>query len=73
MASNLMTFLRHAHSPRMDVFIGSVDGNSWQYVLPATHFSSHMAVAIPWVHADSIPQPTIDVLTRRMGHAMIYV
>jgi len=72
-ASNLMTFLRHAHSPLMDVFIGSVDGNSCRTSCrrptsaPTWRSRSRGSTRTP------SPQPTIDVLTRRMGHAMIYV
>jgi hypothetical protein len=54
-----------------DVVIGSV--SSWQYLLPATHWVSHMPTALLWVTQDSVPQPTIDALKRRMGHAQIYV
>ena len=56
-----------------DVFIGSADGNDWQFYLPATHWSAHMPTALLWVHKDSIPGPTIDALKRRAGHALIYV
>ena len=55
----------------MDVMIGSVD--AWQYILPATHWVSHMPAGLLWVNQNSIPQPTIDALKRRMGHAQIYV
>jgi hypothetical protein len=55
-----------------DVFIGSADGNDWQWYLPATHWASHMPTALLWVHRDSIPQPTIDALKRRHS-ALIYV
>jgi hypothetical protein len=57
----------------MDVFVGSADGNDWQFYLPATHWSSHMPTALLWTHRDSLPAPTIDALKRRMGHAQIYV
>ncbi|HWE61217.1 MAG TPA: hypothetical protein VHB98_05860, partial [Chloroflexota bacterium] len=57
----------------MDVYIGSADGNSWQYILPATHFVSHMPGGLLWVHKNSVPAPTITALKRRMGRAMIYV
>jgi hypothetical protein len=56
-----------------DVFIGSADGNGWQFMLPVTHWASHMPSGLLWVHKDSIPQPTIDALQRRNGHALIYV
>jgi hypothetical protein len=55
-----------------DVFIGSADGNDWQWYLPATHWASHMPTGLLWVHRDSIPQPTIDALKRRHS-ALIYV
>jgi hypothetical protein len=55
----------------MDVMIGSVD--AWQYILPATHWVSHMPTGLLWVNKDSVPQPTIDALKRRMGRATIYV
>ena len=56
-----------------DVFIGSLDGKDWQYVLPATHFVAHMPIALQWVHRDSVPKPTIDALERREGKARIYL
>jgi hypothetical protein len=56
-----------------DVFIGSADGNDWQYYLPATHWASHMPTGLLWVHRNSIPQPTIDAINRRNGRALIYV
>ena len=56
-----------------DVFIGSLDGKDWQYVLPATHFVAHMPVALQWVHRESIPGKTIEALKRREGKARIYL
>jgi hypothetical protein len=56
-----------------DVFIGSADGTDWQFYLPATHWASHMPTGLLWVHRNSIPQPTIDAIRRRNGHALIYV
>ncbi len=56
-----------------DVLIGSADGNDWQFYLPATHWASHMPAGLLWVHRNSIPQPTIQALKRRNGHALIYV
>jgi hypothetical protein len=56
-----------------DVFVGSADGNDWQFYLPATHWSAHMPTALLWVHRDSIPGPTLDALKRRNGKALIYV
>jgi hypothetical protein len=57
----------------MDVFIGSADGDGWQFILPATHWASHMPSGLFWVHKNSIPAPTIAGLQRRQGHAIIYV
>lgn len=55
-----------------DVMIGAV--KSWQYILPATHWSSHMASGLLWVNkTGGIPSATVDALKRRNGHAMIYV
>jgi hypothetical protein len=54
-----------------DVVIGSTA--AWQYVLPATHWVSHMPTGLLWVTPNSLPQPTIDALERRGGHAQIYV
>jgi hypothetical protein len=54
-----------------DVVVGSTA--AWQYVLPATHWVSHMPTGMLWVNPDSVPQPTIDALKRRGGHAQIYV
>jgi hypothetical protein len=56
-----------------NVMIGSMDGDSYQYLLPSTHWVSHMATGLQWVHKDSVPQPTIDALKRRDGMARIYV
>jgi hypothetical protein len=57
----------------MDMFVCSADGDAWQYCLPATHFSSHMPVAIQWVHQNSIPQATVEAMQRRMGRGFFYV
>jgi hypothetical protein len=56
-----------------DVVIGSTAGNGWQYLLPATHWVSHMPTGLLWVTPNSVPQATIDALKRRQGHAQIYV
>jgi hypothetical protein len=56
-----------------DVLIGSADGKGWQFILPATHWASHMPSGLLWVHKNSIPAPTIAALKRRNGHAIIYV
>jgi hypothetical protein len=57
----------------MDVMISSMDEGSWQYALPATHFSSHMPVGMQWVTKNSIPEETVAALKRRMGKAVIYL
>jgi hypothetical protein len=54
-----------------DVVVGST--SAWQYLLPATHWVSHMPTGLLWVTQDSVPQATIDALQRRGGHAQIYV
>jgi hypothetical protein len=56
-----------------DVFVGSADGNDWQFYLPATHWASHMPTGLLWVHRNSIPQATLDAINRRNGRALIYV
>jgi hypothetical protein len=62
--------------PAMDngaenVMIGSMQ--SYQYLLPATHWVAHMASGLFWVNQNSVPQPTITALQRRHGHARIYL
>src|SRR5258708_9894823 len=59
--------------PGYNVAIGSMDGNDWQYVLPATHWVAHMPTGLLWVHQDSVPQSTIDALKRRGGMGNIYL
>jgi hypothetical protein len=54
-----------------DVIIGSTD--AYQFVLPATHWVSHMATGLFWVSKNSVPQGTIDALKRRNGQARIYL
>jgi hypothetical protein len=54
-----------------DVVVGSM--SQYQYILPATHWVSHMPTGLFWVTKDSVPQATIDALKRRNGHAQIYV
>ncbi|MEA2158424.1 MAG: hypothetical protein QOD66_804 [Solirubrobacteraceae bacterium] len=54
-----------------DVVVGST--SAWQYLLPATHWVSHMPTGLLWVTPNSVPQATIDALKRRQGHAQIYV
>lgn len=55
----------------MDVMIGST--SSYQFVLPATHWVSHMATGLLWVTKDSVPGPTLEALKRRGGMAHIYL
>jgi hypothetical protein len=54
-----------------NVMVGSME--SYQYLLPATHWVAHMASGLLWVNANSVPQPTIDALKRRNGQARIYL
>ncbi len=56
-----------------DVVIGSMDGNDWQYLLPATHWVAHMPTGLFWVHRNSIPAATVAALKRRAGKARIYL
>ncbi len=56
-----------------NVMIGSMDGNDYQYILPATHWVSHMASGLFWVHRNSVPSATIQGLQRRGGKANIYL
>jgi hypothetical protein len=58
-------------SSTADVVIGST--SAWQYILPATHWVSHMPTGLLWVTRDSVPQATIDALQRRNGNAQIYI
>jgi hypothetical protein len=55
----------------MNVLIGSME--SYRFLLPATHWVAHMASGLMWVHANSVPQATIDALKRRNGQARIYL
>jgi hypothetical protein len=62
--------------PNMDngaqnVMVGSM--GAYRYLLPATHWVAHMASGLMWVNANSVPQATIDALTRRNGRARIYL
>jgi hypothetical protein len=62
--------------PAMDngmenVMIGSMQ--SYQYLLPATHWVAHMASGLLWVDQNSVPAATIDALKRRHGQARIYL
>jgi hypothetical protein len=54
-----------------NVMIGSMQ--SYQYVLPATHWVAHMASGLLWVNTNSVPQATIAALKRRNGRARIYL
>jgi hypothetical protein len=54
-----------------NVMVGSMQ--SYQYLLPATHWVAHMASGLLWVNQNSVPQPTIDALQRRHGQARIYL
>jgi hypothetical protein len=56
-----------------NVMVGSMDGTDYRYLLPATHWVSHMASGLLWVHKDSVPQGTLDALKRRQGRARIYL
>jgi hypothetical protein len=55
----------------MTVAIGSLD--AYQFVLPATHWVTHMPTALQWVTKDSVPGQTIAALQRRNGDARIYL
>jgi hypothetical protein len=54
-----------------NVMIGSMQ--SYQYLLPATHWVSHMPTGLLWVNRNSVPQATVDALKRRNGQARIYI
>jgi hypothetical protein len=56
-----------------NVMIGSMQGNDYQYLLPATHWVAHMATGLFWVNRNSIPAATIQGLQRRGGKANIYL
>jgi hypothetical protein len=56
-----------------NVMVGSLNGNDYRYLLPATHWVAHMASGLLWVDKNSVPQPTIDALRRRNGMARIYL
>jgi hypothetical protein len=58
-------------SSTADVVIGSMSQPG--YILPATHWVSHMPTGLLWVDKDSVPQATIDALKRRNGKAQIYI
>jgi hypothetical protein len=54
-----------------NVVIGST--SAYNYVLPATHWVSHMASGLLWVNPNSVPSATIAALKRRNGQANIYL
>src|SRR3977135_3599800 len=54
-----------------DVVIGSTAAP--QYLLPATHWVSHMPTGLLWVPPDGVPQATIEALKPRESDAQIYV
>jgi hypothetical protein len=54
-----------------NVMVGSMQ--SYDYLLPATHWVAHMASGLLWVNANSVPQATIEALKRRRGRARIYL
>jgi hypothetical protein len=54
-----------------NVMVGSMQ--DYKYLLPATHWVSHMASGLLWVNRDSVPQATIAALKRRNGNANIYL
>jgi hypothetical protein len=54
-----------------NVMVGSMQ--SYRYLLPSTHWVSHMASGLLWVNANSVPQATIAALKRRQGQARIYL
>jgi len=56
-----------------NVMIGSMQGNDYQYLLPATHWVAHMATGLFWVNRNSVPAATINALQRRGGKANIYL
>ncbi|HEX6714824.1 MAG TPA: hypothetical protein VF066_15645 [Thermoleophilaceae bacterium] len=55
----------------MNVMVGSMQ--SFEYLLPATHWVAHMPTGLLWVNQDSVPAATVDALERRNGQARIYV
>jgi hypothetical protein len=55
----------------MTVMIGSLD--AYPFVLPATHWVTHMPTALLWVGQNSVPPSTITALERRLGDARIYL
>jgi hypothetical protein len=62
--------------PNMDngaenVMVGSMQ--SYEYLLPATHWVAHMASGLLWVNQGSVPRATIEALERRDGQARIYL
>jgi hypothetical protein len=58
-------------SSTADVVIGNP--SRWRYILPATHWVSHMPTGLLWATQNSLPQATIEALQRREGNAQIYI
>ncbi|MCU1355055.1 MAG: cell wall-binding repeat-containing protein [Acidimicrobiales bacterium] len=56
-----------------NVMVGSMDGTDYQFVLPATHWVTHMEAGLLWVNKNGIPASTITALKRRTGQARIYL
>jgi hypothetical protein len=56
-----------------NVMIGSTDGTDYQYLLPATHWVTHMQSGLLWVNKSGVPASTVTALKRRNGQARIYL
>src|SRR4051812_7730550 len=56
-----------------NVMIGSMDGTDYQYLLPATHWVTHMQSGLLWVNKSGVPASTVTALKRRNGQARIYL
>ena len=54
-----------------NVFVANV--NAWEFMLPITHWASHVPSAELWVDDNGIPEGTRKALERRNGDARIYV
>ena len=55
----------------MDVLIGAP--HALPFLLPATHWVSHMPAGLLWVTEEQIPSSTVEALERRQGRAIMYV